>query len=128
MERKGGKPSEEGEIKRGNVKETTSREEHSPGNDQSPRDWWNSLNEAWKKVFRGAINITEEPSDADLESMFALETLSIYTDYEMTGSIVNLDPLRKLHHLKYLYSSSIKVKSLHAIAHLTELLSLEFSQ
>ena len=94
-ERKGGKPSEEGEIKRGNVNDISSnREEHSGNTDQAPRDWWNSLNPAWKKVFKGAINITEEPTDSELDSMIALESLSIYTEMSNLQKQLSQQPMQ----------------------------------
>jgi len=39
-------------------------------------EWWNQLDDDWKKVFKKAINIESEPSNDELVKIVNLQKLS----------------------------------------------------
>jgi predicted DNA-binding WGR domain protein len=95
------------------------RKARTPHADQSPREWWNGLDEVWRTVFLANLeprDFYQIPFDADaldatdqqLEAIVSLKRLKIFTvskpssDGGLGDSLVprNLAPLARLAHLE----------------------------
>ncbi|HEC84087.1 MAG TPA: hypothetical protein ENI48_02440 [Thioploca sp.] len=87
------------------------------------REWWNQLDDKWKKVFKKAISIKGEPTDSDLEEIVHLQKLNCYGN-----QISDLEPLRTLTNLQELGCSSNQISDLEPLRALTNLWRLNCSE
>jgi serine/threonine protein kinase len=80
------------------------------------RNWWEELDDNWKKVFNTAIAIDAEPSDSDLDKIFNLQKLDC-----SWNELSHLEPLRPLTQLLELDCSENKLSNLEPLRWLTQL-------
>ncbi|TGN99614.1 hypothetical protein PN36_35540 [Candidatus Thiomargarita nelsonii] len=66
------------------------------------REWWNQLDDDWKKVFKKAIKIENEPSDDELVEIVNLQILAFSGKWNNKGNLASLEPLSALTNLQTL--------------------------
>jgi hypothetical protein len=101
-------------------------------NNGEARDWWNSLPEFWKQVFlevgvRVAVN-SSSISDEDLHTLYTTTVLRIVgpdgSNPNFSGQLHDLEGLRGLEQLEYLFVMHCGLESLHGIEDHVQLKSL----
>ncbi len=86
-------------------------------------NWWNSLDDDWKKLFKERHKISANPTAAELTKIYNLDKL----DCSESG-IRNLEPLRNLTNLKVVWiDKNPSVVSLEPLRSLTKLTEIDFS-
>lgn len=79
-------------------------------------NWWNTLNDNWKTIFRQALEISGTPSKMQLKQLAFLDQL-----YCQRTPITSLAPIGNLVNLKKLYCDETKINSLAPVANLNQL-------
>ena len=84
------------------------------------KQWWNQLDETWKKIFKEAIDIDDaEPTDSDLEKIVNLQELAC-----QKKQLSDLKPLRALTNLQKLNCHNNQIRDLEPLGALTNLQEL----
>ncbi len=90
---------------------------------ESLNDWWESLNRAWKDVFRNQILMDSPPARLQLQRLIDLTEL----DISNLRGLDNLEPLKPFHRLSVLKMNDIQIGDLTPLANLSKLRELYFS-
>ena len=105
------------------IAEQRRREREQTRLSQSDIDWWNDLNNTWKKVFNKAIDkgkVTTTPNKEELERIMNLQKL--YCSY---NKITDLSPLKNLTQLQELDCGFNQITDLSPLKNLTQLQLLD---
>jgi serine/threonine protein kinase len=92
------------------------------------REWWNQLDGKWKRIFKTAIDIKNDPSDIELVKIVNLRVLGFSGDWNKKGKIASLEPLRALTNLQELYCSYNQRRDLEPLRALTNLQELDCNE
>ena len=84
------------------------------------RNWWNTLDNNWREVFRGTIDIDTNPKAEQLQAVANIEELVI----DSRIIITNLEPLTKLMFLKKLIINDNHITDLSPLSDLHQLKEL----
>ena len=86
-------------------------------------NWWNNLSPEWKKEFKKAVNIGNNPTKAEIKKIWELEKLDLsdYLSSDERKKITNLEPIKNLTNLEHLDCDSTQISSLESIKNLTNL-------
>jgi len=84
------------------------------------RCWWSSLDQPWQAIFRKAIEIENEPTETELETILSLTKLRCGWGWRLNS----LEPLRALTNLQNLDCSHNQLTSLEPLRALTGLQTL----
>ncbi len=85
-------------------------------------NWWNDLDEAWKGVFRKAINFKNAPNPKQLGNIFKLKELYCYDT-----QITSLQPIENLINVEILGIYNSPIKDLSPVSNLIKLKELDCS-
>ncbi len=86
-------------------------------------NWWKTMAPAWKRIFKDAIGLQQEPTKEELHQMSRIKKLSIANN----ASIHSLEPLSALPMLYCLNAQGTGISSLEPLANLGDLHELNFS-
>ena len=84
------------------------------------RNWWNTLDNNWREVFRNAIDIDTNPKAEQLQAIANIEELTV----DPKIIITNLEPLTKLLFLKKLIINDNHITDLSPLGELQQLKEL----
>ncbi|NCB43405.1 MAG: hypothetical protein EOM59_12415 [Clostridia bacterium] len=86
-------------------------------------NWWKQLTPDWKRVFKDAIGLQQEPAKEELHQMTRIKNLSVAGN----ESIRSLEPLTALPMLYSLEAQGTAISSLEPLADLGDLHEIDFS-
>ena len=86
-------------------------------------NWWNSLNDIWKNVMIGSVEIDSIPTREQLHQMLQIHEIDISGNEE----IENIDPLLKLYNLHKLDVSNTNITSLEPLVQNIHLQNFDIS-
>lgn len=104
---------------------------------QRRTDWWNSLEDQWKKAYNfnlGRGEVATTPADVQITTLLKSTSLSIYSNNacvfcspKMSFQLSNLSGIRYLTLLEYLYIDSHSVSNLEPVSNLKNLKTVSFT-
>ena len=86
-------------------------------------DWWSKMPADWKRVFRKYRDLDLDPSKEQLHELVKIQII----DVSGLDRIRNLDPLKKLIHLKHLDCSNTSIFNIGPLEYLVDLKYLDCS-